>query len=616
MTSTQNFLPGDFSSPPRRIWGAMLAWFVLALGLYYWANGAHSLWDRDEPRYAVATREMLVEGDWIVPHFNGGYRFDKPVLIYWLMSVPMRLMGVNEFSARAVSGAAGALTVALVFLLALRMGCTRRGADLAALIALLSPLLLVISKASTTDAVLVLTVVAALYLHWQQRTKGFSWLRHGLFWVILALSALLKGPPGLMVVATAILADRGWTAWERRKRRIGAAAGDLQAASDGEFSALGNACGSDSNPVSRGCAALRTLIGLLIFLAVGLPWAWAAWVSTEGAFFQVAIGRHVIERATSSLESHRGPIVYYLPVLLAGMFPFTLWMPAMGRWVWRRRNHPALRLLICWVVPGFVIFSLAKTKLPHYVAPLIPALAVMGGLAVSMPGKSPGRKGKDDPVNSEAADGDFLGAGRVLWRMGAVCAALIGVGGGLALPVAVELAPFPQIRIPVLIIALLMIGVGLGMGHYGWRMRSRPALGIGVAGFLAILLIGFTWGIPALEPLRPSKVLAHWLHEKAPPGARLLAVEYQEPSLVFYWGDKVVMLGKSEQEEGFRLLLDTETPTALVIPEGRWYRWLGAFEPPLPPEVGVRYQNNFYSFQKGHWTRLCLITNWDPALPR
>jgi len=595
-------------SSPRPAAPAAAFWFFAALVVFWFGNWGHSLWDRDEPRYAVATREMIAGGDWIVPYFNHEYRFDKPILIYWLMSVPMRLSGVNEFSVRAVSGVAGAATVALLFVLSLRMGADRGGAHVAALTAFVSPLLLVISKAATTDAVLVLTVVGALALHWEQRRSGFSWIRHVAFWAVIGLSILDKGPPGPLVVGLAVGGERLWR-WRAR---------NVDDASPALRLDMGPTALPRSRRVAIVLAVVRLTIGILVLLAVALPWAWAAWDATDGAFFQVAIGRHVIERAAVSLESHGGPFVYYLPVLFAGVFPLTALVVAACRWAWSARRVAPLRLLWCWLIPPFIVFSFAKTKLPHYVSPLVPALALMAGLWWTVRHAEHGPE--DSKPHATDADTSFdskaqslAETGRIAkgWiRFGAIFTGLFGFVGGVALPIAAAIAPFPRLIAPGIVLGVLLATSSVAGSVYWWRRRRKPALVLWVAGFLAFVAVGFLWGVPELEPLRPAKQVVEWVRAHAPPGTELMAVDYQEPSLVFYWKGHVHMFGKSEQEEGLYRLSQLDRPLALVITETRWQKWIDRYPSIVSSQVGVRFHKKFYLFQKGRWERLVIVGNW------
>ncbi len=606
-------LPSSASQPPRAAstasgadwrapdWQIACALALAAICLFWLGNGSHSLWDRDEPRYATATREMIERGDYAVPTFNGINRYDKPILIYWLMAVPMRLFGANEFSARAVAGLAGAANILLVFLLARRLGCRRRTAAIAAAAAALSPLIFIISKAATTDSVLVLTVLAAMFLHEEQRRMGFSWARHLGFWAVMALSILVKGPVGPAVVGLGALM---WGVWERRAAR-------RTAHREFPYPSEDNRPPFDEpHPRPRPSRFLPLPIGVLLLLAITLPWAWLAWQRTEGEFFFVSIGRHVIERASRSLESHKGPFVYYLPVLLAALAPILAPGLAALRWAWRERSHsPALRFLWSWLVPGFVMFSAAKTKLPHYIAPLLPAMFLMFALWW----EETGGHGKPSPDQQKSANGVFPWRG--WWRVGAAASLLFGIAAAAGIPVAIWRTPFNIILAPALVMAAAL-GVGfIGAGWLWWRGNGPRGTAFAMIGWAAALLTVLLWGLPRLEPLRPSKNLMTSLRAEAPPAAHLMAVDFQEPTLVFYWGARVEMMGRDDYAKGIRALSDASAPAALVCPEGRWKNWTRRWGKPLPPCVRIISRSNYYDFQKGRPLDLLLICNWPPPPP-
>ena len=375
------------ASSERGIRAIALLLFFSAFSFYLLGNGSHSLWDRDETRFSEATREMIVSRDWVIPHLNEKIRYDKPVMIYWLMSVPMRLWGPNAFAARFVSSLAGSATVLLIFLFALRMGCDKEGSLLAAMTAMLTVLPFCISKAATTDSVLTMTVVAAMFLYWQQLRNPFLWSRHFAFWAILAFSALVKGPVGPAIVGLGIICEKTWRSFTQEKykdSRLG----------ETEFFKFSFQSGN-LNPAIF--LLLRTLAGIALFLVIGLPWAIQAALKTSGGvekdhpnnFILTAIQHHVIDRMFQSFEGHSGgflsylpggAVFYYIPVVMIGVFPLFALILLAARWTWKKRNTLEGRFLFSWFLPGFLMFSLVSTKLPHYSAPLLPALALMGGL--------------------------------------------------------------------------------------------------------------------------------------------------------------------------------------------------------------------------------------------
>ncbi len=561
-----------------------IAWALLAFFLFLIGNGSHSLWDRDEPRYAVATQEMLRTGDFIVPHFNGDIRYDKPILTYWLMAPAMAVFGETEFAVRFPSALMGALRVLLLFHFALALGCSVRGASVAAIVAMLSSMLMLISKAATTDSTLILTVVAALYIWWEQQRLGFAWWRHVLFWVVIGLSILVKGPPGIAVVAFAILGYHGWTWWNRRR-----------GVEDHAFVPALPHRPEVFDPITQ---LTRWGTGLAVMLAVTLPWVIPTWVRTDGEFFREAVGFHVIERTRMAINHHAGPIFYYIPVVILVMLPFTALALNSALWAAVNRRCDAMRLLWSWFVPGFVMFSLVTTKLPHYIAPLLPALALMAGLWWTM--------------HERAATTPRQWHG---WRwIGGGFTALAGLAMIVGLPVAVRLAGFPVGLLPFITVGLLLGGALIAGAWFWVKAYDTPALAAWGLSFAIVVPLALLWVMPVLDEFRPSRQLAEWIHANAPEETQLAAVRYQEPSLVFYWGDYVDMVGAEERDRGFALLNDVENPVAMVITAREWEQgdFRRLYGGQVDPRVLVVHNENYYNFEQGRWERLLVVGNWTP----
>lgn len=556
----------DSTSRERNEFPRAALWLLAGLLLFLLGNGAYSLFDRDEPRFAEASRFMAEKGDWVVPMFNGNLRPDKPVFIYWLQGSAMRVLGPNEFAARFFSALAGAFSLALVFCFARRLGASRGGAHAACAVLLLSPLFVGVSKAAITDSLITFTVVSALFLYWENM-QVFRWWRHLLFWAIIAMSALTKGPPGLLVVGCTVAT---WHAWNRLRPPV-------------------------SSPVlaKRPAWLWRALSGLAFFLALGLPWAILVWQRTDGVFFRIAIGHHVIDRATQPLEGHSGPFFYYLPVLLVAFLP--VWgalIPAL-RGAWRERQSFQLRFLWSWIILALVVFSSVKTKLPHYITPLLPAVALMIGLEWTQLKKlMPGRW-------------TCAGIGALQLLFGLAAAAAL-----IALPLHYAL---PGLLAPAVVFGVLFVAA---LGASAWMRpaaRSQKTLAVAALLLFCAYAVAFAWLLPAMEPLRPSKRLTSWLHGHAPAGTRLVAVDYQEPSLVFYWRNQVTMLGKNEGKKAFELLGEKNKPTALVVPPEKWNKWLSLASAEQRAAFHECHKLRFFSPKGGKWQELLIIANWDGA---
>ena len=160
-------------------------------------SGATPLWDRDEPRFATATREMAQRGDWIVPTFNGELRPDKSILAYWLMGIAYRIFGDGEFAARCFSGAAGTGAALLAYLLGKRMFDARVGL-LAGWMLALSPMLMIESKLATVDAQLLFWLTCCFLLAWKLFETDGRLTAMG-FWACLGMAILTKGPVAVAV---------------------------------------------------------------------------------------------------------------------------------------------------------------------------------------------------------------------------------------------------------------------------------------------------------------------------------------------------------------------------------------------------------------------------------
>jgi 4-amino-4-deoxy-L-arabinose transferase-like glycosyltransferase len=574
------------------------ALWLLAFCIFLLGNNGHSLWDRDEPRYSVATREMLESGDWVIPRFNGQIRYDKPVLVYWCMSLPMKLLGPTEFAARFHAALAGSLTVLLLYVFALRLGGSFCGALMAGLGAIFIAPLFVVSKAATTDALLTLSVVAAMLMYWENRHRPFSWLKHLAFWAILALSGLLKGPVGIGVVALAIMCDRIWEylgagRWQGREGYVRL---PLKAAPPREI-------------------VLRWAAGIAVFLVVAMPWIVAAWLRTDGEFITHSLKVHVVDRAVGSAkEGHEGPFFYYVALLPLLLLPLTAFALTASRWSWRNIRRPQNRLLWSWILPGMIMFSIAKTKLPHYTTPLLPAFCLMIGLWW----------GDLETRLREGAERLTAEPAPVWWRVGAVFMALVGALAMLAIPVGLVFWHLRLVDEGVKLelaaaFVCLMAALGGGMlagAHYWWRMRPPQAAKWILTSMACAYIILLTWGLPSLEPLRPTRQIGEFIRERAPVGTEMLALIYQEDSLVFYARRPMTKLAWVDHEGGFARLAETSRPAALVTEKDRWERWKKRYgEDRIPSQIGVRHEGRYYDFQKGGWKNLVVVGNWTNAAP-
>ena len=305
---------------------------LLALALFigfFYRLGAVPLFDLDEGAFSQATREMFLRGDFVSTYLNGQPRYDKPILSYWLQAASLRAFGVDELAFRLPSALAATAWTLLVFLFGRRVTDTRR-ALLAALLMATSLAVIVIGKAATADALLNLllaTSLMSLYLYLREKRR--VWLYTAA--AAAGLGFLTKGPVALVIPAGVSLlycASRGeWRTWLR-----------LVA----DWRAWG------------------------LCLLIALPWYIWQYAREGEGFLLGFFGRHNLGRFQQPLEGHGGGWWYYMPVLLVGMLPHTV---VLLRALARSRQlfaDPLSRYSLFWFGLVFALFSLAATKLPHY----------------------------------------------------------------------------------------------------------------------------------------------------------------------------------------------------------------------------------------------------------
>ncbi len=313
--------------------------------------------DRDEPRFAEASREMRQRGDYIVPYFNNQFRFDKPPLTYWFQVASYRTFDENDFAARFPTAVAAALVAVALFAWGKRIRDERAG-WWAAIIFTLSLQTFIHGKAAVADMWLVLFVTVAHRAGWElldlnaqrrptsnaQRPMVFWW---ALFYVSLALAFLAKGPIGWAPLLTVAIA-------QRFLRQEGFA------------------------------ARFKFVWGILLMLALVCVWGIPALIRTHGEFFRVGIGKHVLERSVATMEGHGASSIwmylallpFYFVTVFVSFFPWSIKLPAL----WKNLRAPrdaTDQFLLTGAFIIFGIFTFVQTKLPHYTLPAFPLLALL-----------------------------------------------------------------------------------------------------------------------------------------------------------------------------------------------------------------------------------------------
>ncbi|HBS31870.1 MAG TPA: 4-amino-4-deoxy-L-arabinose transferase [Parvularcula sp.] len=453
--------------------------------------GAFSLppLDRDEARFAQAAAQMLESGDFIVIRFQEDERNKKPAGAYWLQAASVAAFSEPEARAiwawRLPSILGAALAAVFTYCAIARLTDPAAGL-LAALLLAASPVFAAESFIAKTDALLLACVTGAAAALAHLLSAAHAGKRPGLwsamlFWVAIGAGVLIKGPIIILVIAPAIL----MIAWRF--------------------------------PETRPLTALRPLPGILILTLMIGPWAFAIAAATEGRFFTEAVGADMLAKVGAAQESHGGPPGYYLALAPFLAWPLIALAPAGLYAAFEGRRAFPVWFLLSWLAPGWLIFELTATKLPHYVLPMLPALAGLCAITACNAPSSP----------------------RALWRMGAAVYAL----AGLALAAAVAGAPvaFGLANVAAIIAAAILAALTLFAAARFWQgdAPGGAAIAAPAGALLALTLLGGV--LPSLTPLAVAPRLSaaldraglHALRDGAAPTA---LAGFHEPSAVFLLG--------------------------------------------------------------------------------
>ncbi|HEV7335835.1 MAG TPA: glycosyltransferase family 39 protein [Bosea sp. (in: a-proteobacteria)] len=478
-------------------WRACLLLILISLGAFLPGFSSLQPFDRDEPRFAQASKQMLETRDFVDIRFQDEARHKKPVGIYWLQSatvsagealgVPAARTTIWLYRLPSLIGAVATVLLAYWALLAF-VGA--RLALLGGALMAAAVLLGVEARIAKTDAVLAACAVAtmgALARTWLDWTRSLAFVpsRHNwlVFWGATALALLIKGPIVPMVWGLAALV------LSIRERSL------------------------------RWFAPLRPKAGLLLCLIVVLPWFIAIALKSGGEFFAESVGKDMLGKVGEGQEKHWGPPGLYLLLFFGTYWPSAAIAAMAVPFAWVRRREPQILFLIAWIVPSWLVFEAVPTKLPHYVLPLYPAITALLLLAMINGGIDRFRRGAS------------LTAALVVL----VPAALVGVilYGNWTLD-----RTLPWLALPVLALALFFAFLGLLAFLRG---ETEGALWRGVIASLLLSAGVFGLAAPSLRSLQLSPRLAEAVRSVGCAAPKVMTVGYREPSLVFLVGTDLAM---------------------------------------------------------------------------
>ncbi|NJK39392.1 MAG: glycosyltransferase family 39 protein [Oscillatoriales cyanobacterium RM2_1_1] len=527
-----------FKPSPRITWLISGGGLLLITGLgFLWNLGSTGLVDETEPLFAEAARQMTLTWDWVTPYFNGETRFDKPPLIYWLMAISYRLIGVNSWAVRLPSAlAAIALTVGC-FLALKHFGPgsnsphaqsqSTMAAWLAAIMVTFNPETLAWARQGVSDMVLSGCLGTGLlcffwgYVREGRRSGKRDWMAQGStlqdalpnwgylgFYGLISLAVLTKGPvglvlPGLILGSFLIYTGNFWKViWE-----------------------------------------MRPITGSLIFLTITVPWFVVVIVRNGQTYIDAFFGYHNFERFTQVVNEHGAPWYFYFLVVLVGFFPWSAYLPlALSRLnlqdisKWRACDRAEqLGIFACfWLICIFGFFSISVTKLPSYVLPLMPA----GGILVALLWSEILTDSKITRLSPRTCLG-LWGSGLfnilLLGTLSAVCfwsPELVSTDPAVVdLPEVVKQSGLP-IRGGIIWLVMAVVVAALLQQSRRWRWIIM----VNFVGFVVFFISVIHPALFLVDQVRqlPLRTLSTQVAQVEKPGEELLMIGFKKPSVAFY----------------------------------------------------------------------------------
>lgn len=457
--------------------------------------------DRDEPRYMEASAQMLETHNFIDVTFLDQKRYLQPAGIYWLEAGAEAVFGGPAarhapwpYRIPSLIAVTGAVTLtawigSLVF-----GGST---GILAAAFLAVSTLMAAEGRMATIDTVLlfdILLVQSALlktYLTSQEgRVAPLRWAM--LFWFALGCGLMLKGPvvliPSFGTIGALWLCERRRDWW-------------------------------------RG---LRFKFGWILTLAIVLPWCIAIGIVSHGTFFSDAVGVNFFGKIGHGQQAHGLPMGYHLAVFLLAFWPGSLFAVLALPQIWARRHEMKLRYFLCWIIPHWLVFEIIATKLPHYVLPTYPAIAILAAAGIM----------EWAPIMPRSVIGRWLT--RIYGVLWLVTGLALAVSGG------VLLWQDQHFVHPLLIFGSVLACVSLGAACVALLRAQRRVAALWALTSAAIIHLGiFLIVIPNLSTIQlaPRAAAFFKAHRICSDQTVLISPSYSEPSLAFLIGTRTKLLG-------------------------------------------------------------------------
>jgi 4-amino-4-deoxy-L-arabinose transferase-like glycosyltransferase len=433
-------------------WGLPL----LTLFTFFFLLGSRSLNEPDEGRYGEIAREMIETGNWLIPHLWYLPHLDKPPMTYWLVAISMKLFGQNEWAVRLPLALAGISGVWAAFLLGSSMGGRRVGVW-SALILQTSVLYFVMARMLTTDIFLTQFIAWAMYFFWRSwlclKNAGQRFLMwHIAGWVAVALAFLVKGPIALAIPAVALVVLMISRRQEIRAPKL---------------------------------LCLGLVAGFAVFLLLAAPWFLLVFQSMPESAHYMILGQAAGHLLGTTIKNRTGSPVYFFGILAVGLLPWTV---LLG-WLWRRSEvaKDARLMLNTWAIFTFVLFSLSHAKLPAYILPIFPALAILLAL----------RFFSDENAIAYAP--------KVAWRICLGCALLLPTIFPFLLKIAFHDNLSAGLECQTIIFAAAIVSILFLATKWQTQTVAATAAGLSILGFFIVVaeIPGFESTLRANQTFKP-----------------------------------------------------------------------------------------------------------------
>ena len=505
---------------------------VLAILTFFVGLGRPAITDSDEAFYAQAGREMVETGDWVTPRYNGEYRFDKPVMFYWLVALAYFPAGASEFAARLPSALAGLGLVLAAF------ACARRWYDdetalLAGAITATSFGYVAAARQALPDLALACFITVATWAAFEAlvvpRPAGTR--RRG--WLVaagaaLAAAFLTKGPVGVVLPALAVGPPAVWCFVAEARSGDGG---------------------------RRRLTRLAGEVGLLaaICLALALPW-FAAMTATHGVAYldRFFIAENVERFATDRYQDDPRPFWFYLPIVVLGLLPWSplmliFWPPVRGFLAGVRRMGTIEVWLSLWALAPLAFYSISIGKQPRYVLPVLPPLAILLARALSqaLARQAAAATERDRLV---ALGGTASGVILMLFGAGVARAGVLLNAG-------------PPASIGIASVLIAIAGLGVVLTALSSRQRHLPAA---LAGAAVVTTLSLQYSVLSREGPEPVERMATLVRAAGPGDVAYGRYRVFARNLLYYSGRPHVDLITAEQ---LRAFLASPEPVLCVLLE-------------------------------------------------